>query len=294
MHSDVALRVAARQLAGRETAASVATVDLRPGIVAHEPRVFAAANASSSTTYFPFETPPTYEQVLEQGREFAAKGKDYFPAAIDRFEFASRIHSRAAQPHIELARIAIASKDTADANREANAAVELAPRSSKAWNTKGRAELSRRNYDAAIAAFAQAIQLNPNNVWARNNLGYTALLQKNFELAVHHLEQATKRKNSATGYMFNNLGLAREHLDRLDEARVAYKEGAQRGSKEAAASYKRLEGVKTLAGTATPNRLVAAVPAVGGLPSDALVEPASYRDDCELVRMSASELAFNG
>jgi len=47
--------------------------------------------------------------------------------------------------------------------------------------------------------------------------------------------------------MFNNLGTALEHLDRLDDARVAYEGGAKLGSKEATSSRKRLEGVRSIA-----------------------------------------------
>ncbi|HEX7702007.1 MAG TPA: hypothetical protein VF403_14825, partial [Kofleriaceae bacterium] len=44
-----------------------------------------------------------------------------------------------------------------------------------------------------------------------------------------------------------NLGTALEHLDRLEEARVAYEGGGKLGSKEASSSHKRLEGVKSIA-----------------------------------------------
>ena len=47
--------------------------------------------------------------------------------------------------------------------------------------------------------------------------------------------------------MFNNLGTALEHLDRLDDARMAYDAGGKLGSKEAASSRKRLEGVDSIA-----------------------------------------------
>jgi hypothetical protein len=46
--------------------------------------------------------------------------------------------------------------------------------------------------------------------------------------------------------MFNNLGLAHEQLDQLDEARVAFESGGKLGSAEASASRKRLEGVKSI------------------------------------------------
>jgi len=46
--------------------------------------------------------------------------------------------------------------------------------------------------------------------------------------------------------MWNNLGTAYEHLDQLDDARLAFEQGGKLGSKEAAASRKRLEGVDTI------------------------------------------------
>jgi hypothetical protein len=46
--------------------------------------------------------------------------------------------------------------------------------------------------------------------------------------------------------MWNNLGTAYEHLDLLDDARAAFDHGGARGSREALASRKRLEGVKTI------------------------------------------------
>src|SRR6185436_4100970 len=85
-----------------------------------------------------------------------------------------------------------------------------------------------------------------DNAFAWNNLGYTELLLKNYADAVEHLKIATT-KNGATGYMFNNLGTALEHMDELDDARMAYEAGGKLGSKEAASSRKRLEGVKSVA-----------------------------------------------
>lgn len=137
--------------------------------------------------------------------------------------------------------------------QEANRAVERAPKSSRAWNTKGRAELIRRDYRAAMASFSQAAKLDSNHVWAWNNLGYTELLLGKYSKAVLHLSEATRR-DGATGYMFNNLGLALEHLasasehgaDLLDQARHAFEQGATRGSEKAVASRKRLERVTTI------------------------------------------------
>src|SRR5262249_7349993 len=140
----------------------------------------------------------------------------------------------------------IATNEKGKAIASAKQATKLAPLSSQAWNTKGRAELNAHNYDNAVEAFSKACDLNQDNAFAWNNLGYTELLLKQYADAAEHLGQATSL-SGATGYMFNNLGTALEHLDRLDEARTAYEAGGKLGSKEAVASRKRLEGVKTIA-----------------------------------------------
>jgi Flp pilus assembly protein TadD len=188
--------------------------------------------------------PTKYDDALAQGRELAAKGDP--KGAIEMFEAAIKLDKKHADPHIELARIYIASNERGLAIAAANKGVKLAPLSSLAWNTKGRAELNRFDYDAAIEAFSKAVELNRDNVWAWNNLGYAELQLKKYDEAVEHLTEATSRAG-ATGFMFNNLGTALEQLDRLDEARTAFEAGSKLGSKESVASRKRLEGVKTIA-----------------------------------------------
>lgn len=186
----------------------------------------------------------TFDQALARGRELLAKGDT--AGAKTLFESAVKLDARSAEPHMELARLYIASHERGLAMAEANKAVQLAPLSSQAWNTKGRAELHRFSYEDAIGAFSKAIELNPDNVWAWNNLGYTELTLKRYDDAAQHLAEATSRPG-ATAYMFNNLGTALEHLDRLEEARVAFEAGGKLGSEAALASRKRLEGVKSIA-----------------------------------------------
>jgi tetratricopeptide (TPR) repeat protein len=188
--------------------------------------------------------PTKFDDALAQGKELATKG-DTSNAKL-MFEAAAKLDKKRAEPHIELAKLFITSGDRGLAMAAANKAVKLAPLSSQAWNTKGRAELNRFAYDDAIEAFSKAVELNQDNVWAWNNLGYTELQLEKYDEAVEHLSQATQKKD-ATGFMFNNLGTALEHLDRLDEARVAFEAGGKLGSKEALSSRKRLEGVKSIA-----------------------------------------------
>src|SRR6185503_7721497 len=93
--------------------------------------------------------------------------------------------------------------------------------------------------------FRKATELNADNVWAWNNLGFAHLQLKHYQDAVDALTEATSRKG-AEGYMWNNLGTAYEQLGQLDDARTAFENGGKLGSKEALASRKRLEGVKTI------------------------------------------------
>ncbi len=192
----------------------------------------------------PKPLPTKFDDALAQGRELVKKNDR--AGAKEMFESAVKLDKKRAEPHMELARLYIDGNDKAMAVAEANKAVKLAPNSSIAWNTKGRAELNRFSYDAAIEAFSKAVELNRDNVWAWNNLGYTELQLKKYDDAAVHLSEATTRKG-ATGYMWNNLGIALEQLDRLDEARHAFEEGGKLGSTDALASRKRLEGVKSVA-----------------------------------------------
>ena len=99
----------------------------------------------------------------------------------------------------------------------------------------------------------RAVELNPDNVWAWNNLGFTHLQRKHYREAVDALVEATARPG-AEGYMWNNLGTAYEQLDLLDDARAAFDAGGKLGSKEALASRKRLQGVKTIVVKADPSK----------------------------------------
>jgi tetratricopeptide (TPR) repeat protein len=192
----------------------------------------------------PVAMPTKFDDALAQARELMTKGDH--SRAKELLEAAIKLDKRRAEPHVELSRLYIETGDKGMAVAAANKAVKLAPNSSQAWNTKGRAELNRFAYDNAVEAFTKSVELNRDNVWAWNNLGFTYLQLKKYDDAATALTEATTRKG-ATGYMFNNLGTALEQLDKLDDARVAFENGGKLGSLEAAASRKRLEGVKSIA-----------------------------------------------
>lgn len=187
--------------------------------------------------------PEKFSECMSVGKEVAAKNEHARARML--FEAAAKLDRTSAAPHIELARSYIATSEKALAIRHASKAVKLAPESSQAYNTLGRAELLRHRYDEATIAFRQATELDPGNVWAWNNLGLVYLTQKDYVEAVNALLEATGRKG-VEGYMWNNLGTAYEQLDRLDEARDAFDSGAKLGSVAAKSSRKRLDGVDSI------------------------------------------------
>jgi tetratricopeptide (TPR) repeat protein len=188
--------------------------------------------------------PTQFDDALAQGRALAAKGDR--DGAVQMLEAAIKLDKKRAEPHIELARVYIADGKRGPAIAASKKGTKLAPLSSLAWNTQGRAELTAFNYDDAIEAFSRACELDQNNVWAWNNLGYAELQLKKYDEAAEHFTEATSRKG-ATGFMYNNLGTALEQLGRFDEARFAFESGGKLGSREAASSRKRLEGVDSVA-----------------------------------------------
>jgi len=97
--------------------------------------------------------PTKYSEAMADGKALAAKGDH--ARARELFEAAIKLDKKKAEPHIELSRLFIATGERGPAVIAANKAVKLAPDSSQAWNTLGRAELARFNYDGAITAFRQ-------------------------------------------------------------------------------------------------------------------------------------------
>lgn len=187
--------------------------------------------------------PAKYAECMSLGKSMLDKGEHV--RARELFEAAAKLDRKAAMPHVELARSYIATSARALAIRHAAKAVKLAPESSLAYNTLGRAELLRHDYDAAVIAFRQATELDAGNVWAWNNLGLVYMTKKDHVEAVNALLMATEGKG-VESYMWNNLGLAYEQLDKLDEARDAFDSGAKLGSVAAKASRKRLDGVDSV------------------------------------------------
>jgi tetratricopeptide (TPR) repeat protein len=229
------------------------------------------------------EMPAEYAVAMKLGKEAVVAGDVARARAM--FDTASRLDGKQHEPHLELARLLLTTGDEKLALVEAKKAVKLAPKSSAAWNTLGRAHRARFQYDAAITAFEAALDRNPKNGYAWNNLGLTLLDLELWLEAKNALEEATALPE-ATGYMWNNLGIAYEHLDLLDDARVAFEKGADHGSAAAKASRERLEGVKTIA---SANVIVTDVELVSD--AEQVVEEAGQIDEAAIVEEALAEEA---
>ena len=88
-----------------------------------------------------------------------------------------------------------------------------------------------------------------DHVAAWNNLGLTRSKMGDWEEAVEALERATSG-DQIEAYMWNNLGIAYEHVDRVIEARAAYEHAAKRHHEAAKQNLARLEAGKSLDDTA--------------------------------------------
>jgi tetratricopeptide (TPR) repeat protein len=98
---------------------------------------------------------------------------------------------------------------------------------------------------AAAEALAQAVALDPGKAAYHNHYGLALLKSFDYYSAAEEFKAAIERGLS-TDYVWNNLGMAYEHMDQLDDARDAYRKAGQKGSPYAPLHLKRLEGVKSV------------------------------------------------
>lgn len=95
-----------------------------------------------------------------------------------------------------------------------------------AFNLRGLAYYKKREYDAAIEDYNQAISLNPNFAEAFNNRGEAYLLKKDYKRAIAEYDQAIKL--DATNWSsFNGRGGAFNHLQQYDQALRDYSEAVR-------------------------------------------------------------------
>ena len=147
------------------------------------------------------------------------EGEPEAPAAIvkskdevlDRLVFEAERDPDDVGARVRAARALLDAGKLREARTHAERAVEVDEESAGAWHTLGRIELAERDFAAAASSFQHAVEVEDEN-----------------------------------SYAWNNLGMAYEHVDRIREARAAYRQAAQGGSEKGQANVERLEGVTSL------------------------------------------------
>ncbi len=167
-------------------------------------------------------------------------GVDDHGRALEALKRARALNSKSTAPDVESARVLLAAGNAKAARPFAEAALDLDPSSSYAWNTMGRVELGELELEAALASFERAAEENEDNSYAWNNLGLTLMRLERFPEAATALERATSA-GRPSAFMFNNLGMTYEHLARFDLAAAAYRQADDLGSAKAVANLNRLE-----------------------------------------------------
>jgi Tfp pilus assembly protein PilF len=131
-----------------------------------------------------------------------------------------------------------------EAASEAPQAPVIDKEGARAKDKEGMALLKKDPY-AAVEVFAQAVALDPEKAVYHNHYGLALLKTYDYYTAAEEFRAAIERGLS-TDYTWNNLGMAYEHMDQLDDARDAYRKAGQKGSPYAPLHLKRLEGVKSV------------------------------------------------
>lgn len=133
-------------------------------------------------------------------------------SAKDRAEF-----------HYKLANNAFYEKSPIEAIQELSAALQLDPTHKESHHLLGFIYFGRKQYDEAETHFVRAVELDPKFFEARTNLGALYLAQERWGAAVSTLTPLLEERLYPTPHLLqNNLGWAKYHLGKFEEAQAHY------------------------------------------------------------------------
>lgn len=187
----------------------------------------AAMNAGDLTLAFDalrkhlWSNDPSATVLLRIGRIGRELGQ--LALAEEALHDAGQLEPKNAEIHVELARVYLDTKDLEKARFAARQGIRLDNQNPTAWNVAGRAALASSEFQRAEQAFRRAVELDPSDPMLHNNLGLLYIMTKNGPSAVDSLETSAELyAESVPTYVLNNLGLAYELADRLDESQEAF------------------------------------------------------------------------
>src|SRR5207244_13286348 len=93
-------------------------------------------------------------------------------------------------------------------------AIEIDPKFAQAFNNRGVAYLTQKNYAAAEADFTRSLELEPSDA-AYNNRGSIYLSQQKIEEAISDFTAAIKTKGSPEGYANRGTAYQQTHRNAL-------------------------------------------------------------------------------
>lgn len=168
-----------------------------------------------------FRNDPTATVLLRLGRIGREIGE--LVIAEEALQDAGQLEPTNAEIHVELARLHLLTKDLEKSRFAARQAIRLDTQNATAWNVAGRAAMASSEFQRAEQAFRRAVELDPSDPMLHNNLGLLYVMTKNGPSAVDSLETSAELYGEAVPtYVLNNLGLAYELADRLDEAQETF------------------------------------------------------------------------
>jgi len=124
--------------------------------------------------------------------------------------------------HQQLAALNQLSDDLGNAQKNAEAAVDLLPSSSEDWSQLGVILAKQKKYDDAIAAFRRAFQLNSRDVWTLQNLAQALKDVGRRDEAIREFRHAIA-VNPRFGLAWMGLGQALEEAGKKQEAEACYR-----------------------------------------------------------------------
>jgi tetratricopeptide (TPR) repeat protein len=164
------------------------------------------------------------EDALEVvARTAQALGQNALAAAA--FEKLAAVRDDDAVPLVQAARLHLALRDAAGAERLASEALGRDDGNVEAYQVLGRSALLEGDLRRAMDALEQAQVLAPSHGWVLNNLGFAYLRANENARALETLSRAAELL-PAVAVVQNNLGVALERLGRTEEASTAFERSA--------------------------------------------------------------------
>jgi predicted Zn-dependent protease len=116
--------------------------------------------------------------------------RDKVNEAIALLRQQATVYPQDPRPHLLLARLFLAQRNTVEALREAEAGVKIAPQSADALYQRGAVKMAAKTLPAAEADFRAALEKNPSHVASLNDLAVLLMQKNDFAGAQTLLERA--------------------------------------------------------------------------------------------------------